>query len=496
MARPDPGEVRRVAVVGTGVIGSGWAAQFLGRGLEVVATDPHPDAEARLRAAVENAWPSLQRIGLAPAADPARLGFRRELEDAVADAEFVQESAPEDEELKTALLARIDAAAAPEVVIASSSSGLLPSRIQSRAARPGRIVIGHPFNPVYLLPLVEVLGGAHTAPEAITWAIAFYRAVGKRPLHVRAEVPGYISDRLQEAIWREALHMVADGVATTEEIDAAISDGPGLRWAFMGPCLTFHLAGGDVGMAHMLEQFGPALKLPWTKLEAPELTPELTRRMVEGTAAQAAGRSVKELERMRDDCLISIMQVLERRRGHPVEAPSPPMAAPAEAGGRPIEAPLTLLQGRVPAYWVDYNGHMSESCYLLAFGDASDALFRLVGIDEAYRTAGSSVYTVETHLNNYREASEGDPFRITTQLLGVDGKRMHLFHTMYHGEQGHLLATTEQMILHVDMRAARASPFPPGLLGRLQAVRDAHAHLPRPEQVGRRIELPSTPVTA
>ena len=314
MARPHPSDVRRAAIVGTGVIGSGWAAQFLARGLDVVATDPHPDAETRLRAAVDNAWPALERIGLAPGANRARLDFSTDLEATVAQAGFVQESAPENEALKTELLARIDAAAAPDVVIASSSSGLLPSRIQSASARPERIVIGHPFNPVYILPLVEVLGGDRTSVDAIDWALDFYRAIGKRPLRVRAEVPGYISDRLQEAVWREALHMVADGTATTDEIDAAITGGPGLRWAFMGPCLTFHLAGGAAGMTHMLEQFGPALKQPWTRLEAPELTDELTRRMVEGTAKQAAGHSVKDLERARDDCLIRIMQAIDAAR--------------------------------------------------------------------------------------------------------------------------------------------------------------------------------------
>ena len=271
MGRVKPEDVRRVAVVGCGVIGTGWAATFLARGLEVVASDPAPGAEAKLRAGIANAWPALQRMGLASDADPARLTFNADLAEAVRDAQFIQESAPEREDLKTKLMHTIDHSADPEVVIASSSSGLLPSRIQSASAHPGRIVIGHPFNPVYLLPLVEVLGGEQTDPAAIDWAIAFYTHIGKRALRVRTEIPGYISDRLQEAIWREALHMVNDGVATTDEIDAAIVHGPGLRWAFMGPCLTFHLAGGEAGMEHMLAQFGPALKLPWTKLEAPEL---------------------------------------------------------------------------------------------------------------------------------------------------------------------------------------------------------------------------------
>lgn len=299
----------RLAVIGTGVIGSGWAARALARGLDVSAWDPAPGAESRLRAAIANAWPALRRVGLAKGASPRRLTFTSELRSAVREADYVQESSPEDERLKRSLLAEIDRAARSSVVIASSSSGLLPSRIQARCEHPERVLIGHPFNPVYLLPLVEVIAGKRTKPAAIKRANAFYRRLGMRPLQVQHEIPGYISDRLQEALWREALHLVADGIATTQEIDDAIVFGPGLRWAFMGTFLAFHLAGGDGGMRHMLEQFGPALKLPWTKLRAPNLTSELARRVVSGTTSQANGRSVKELERWRDDQLIRIMAV-------------------------------------------------------------------------------------------------------------------------------------------------------------------------------------------
>ncbi len=302
----------RTAVIGTGVIGSGWAARLLAKGHHVAAWDPSPEGEAQLRRAIENAWPALVRIG--PVADnwPERLSFPPTLEEAVAGAEFVQESAPEVEELKRELLGRIDRACPAEAVIASSSSGLLPSRIQAGCVRPSRVLVGHPFNPVYLLPLVEIVPGERTEETTVARTMAFYRSLGMRPLHVRNEIEGYISDRLQEALWREALHLVADGIATTAEIDDAIVYGPGLRWAFMGTCLTFHLAGGEGGMAHMLDQFGPALKLPWTKLTAPELTPELRNRMVEQTRAQADGRSVRALERWRDDRLVRILAALEQ----------------------------------------------------------------------------------------------------------------------------------------------------------------------------------------
>ncbi len=303
--------VERVGIVGTGVIGAGWAARCLAHGLDVLATDPAPGAEDRLRAAVDNAWPALERVGLGPGADRDRLTFVADVAAVAADADVVQESAPEREGLKRRLLSEIDAAAPPRTLIASSSSGLLPTRIQADCAHPGRVVIGHPFNPVYLLPLVEVVAGEATAPETVPAAMAHYRSIGMRPLWVRTEIEGYLSDRLQEALWRENLHLVAEGVATTGELDDAIVYGPGLRWALMGVNLTFQLAGGEGGMRAMLEQFGPALELPWTRLEAPELTDDLIERMVTGTEHQAGGRSIAELERRRDEFLVRLLELLE-----------------------------------------------------------------------------------------------------------------------------------------------------------------------------------------
>ncbi len=304
--------VRTLGVIGTGVIGAGWAARALAHGLDVVAWDPAPGWRKRLVAAVENAWPALESVGLYPDASIERLHCADSLDAACRAADFIQESAPERLELKQTLHEQIDAQAPPEVIVASSTSGLLPSDLQSRCRHPGRLVVGHPFNPVYLLPLVEVLGGTRTAASRIDHAMAFYRDLGMHPLRVRTEVEGFLSDRLQEALWRELLHLVNDGVATTDELDSAIIYGPGLRWAFMGTCLTFHLAGGDAGMEDFMKQFGPALKLPWTRLAAPELSDELVARMAEGTNRQADGRSVKELERLRDECLVAIMQALKR----------------------------------------------------------------------------------------------------------------------------------------------------------------------------------------
>jgi carnitine 3-dehydrogenase len=304
-------EIKTFAALGVGVIGSGWVARALAHGLDVIAWDPAPGAEQSLRERVANAWPALQRLGLAADASTERLRFVVTVEECVGQADFIQESAPEREDLKLALHAQISAAAKPDAIIASSTSGLLPSDFYANAVHPERCIVGHPFNPVYLLPLVEVVGGQQTAPATVAAAIEIYRALGMQPLHVRKEIPGFIADRMLEAVWREALHLVNDGVATTGEIDDAIRYGAGIRWSFMGTFLTYTLAGGKAGMRHFMAQFGPALELPWTKLVAPKLTESLIDSVVDGTTAQLGGHSIAQLERYRDDAIISVMAAVE-----------------------------------------------------------------------------------------------------------------------------------------------------------------------------------------
>ena len=488
---------RTIGLAGTGVIGSGWAVRTLARGHDVVAWDPAGGAEGWLRAAVERAWPSATRLGLFPGADPARLRWAGSPEEVAAAADWIQESAPEDEGVKRSLLQRLDSAAEPATVIASSSSGLLPTRLADGLSHPERLVIGHPFNPVYLLPLVEVVPGEATVEETVAAAMAHYDDLVMHPLLVRSEVEGYLSDRLQEALWRENLHLVNDGAATTAELDDSIVYGPGLRWAAMGTNLTFHLAGGEGGMRHMLGQFGPALKLPWTRLEAPALTGDLIEAMAAGTGDQAGGRSIAELERQRDDCLLAVMRALRPSgvgAGRLIaEREARILAARASEAepwtpGTEIEAPLTLYSAVVEPDWVDYNGHMTEWAFLTVFGWASDALFRYVGIDESYRDGGHSYYTVETHLNHRREASLGEPLRVTTQVLGSDAKRLHIFHTMY--RDGELLCTGEQMLVHVDTAAGRSAPVLGGPAAAVAAVTAAHASMPVPPQAGSRVAIP------
>lgn len=299
-------DIKTFAALGTGVIGSGWVARALANGLDVVAWDPAPGAERQLRDRILKCWPALERNGLRDGASPERIRFVDTVERCVVDADFVQESAPEVQALKLDLHAKASAVARPEVLIASSTSGLLPSDFYARAAHPERCVVGHPFNPVYLLPLVEVVGGNRTSPQAKEAAMTVYRNLGMKPLHVRKEVPGFIADRLLEAMWRESLHLVNDGIATTGEIDDAIRYGAGIRWSFMGSFLIYTLAGGDAGMRHFMSQFGPALQLPWTHLVAPELTEGLIDAVVDGTSQQLGTHSIADLERYRDDCLMAV----------------------------------------------------------------------------------------------------------------------------------------------------------------------------------------------
>jgi carnitine 3-dehydrogenase len=312
VAAAEPGQVSRVGIVGAGVIGGGWALHYLRMGLDVDVYDPAPHAQRDLLRMLDETWPLLERMGLRAGAGPDRLSFHADLAAAVRDAEVVQENSPEDGTLKRGVIAAIDRAARPDAVIASSTSGFAMTMLQVDCARPERCVVGHPFNPPYLIPLVEVVGGERTDPAAARWLADFYAAVGKRPLRLSRELPGFVGNRLQEAMWREALHMVAVGEATVGEIDEAIAYGPGLRWALMGPCLTFHLAGGSEGMAHMLDHFGAALLEPWTRLQAPPLTPQLRERMVDGCLQEASGRSVAELERRRDEFLAELLGLVER----------------------------------------------------------------------------------------------------------------------------------------------------------------------------------------
>ncbi len=303
--------IKTVGIAGTGLIGAGWAARLLFRGFDVIAYDVSPAAEARLKAQIATAWPSLEAL-LGKPKKEGKLTFTTDLKEMASKADFIHEAAPEREDLKIRLFKDIDAAARPDVIISSSSSGFLPTNLQSQCAHPERVIIGHPFNPVYLLPLVEIVPGEKTSSEAMDRAAQYFEAIGMHVLRLKKEIMGYICDRLQEALWREALHILNKDIGTTGDIDDSIVYSAGMRWAFMGSFLTYHLAGGPGGMRDFIKQFDPTLELDWTDLKFPKWNAELEKRLVEGCEAQAGGRTVSEIEAKRNAVLVDMMKVFQK----------------------------------------------------------------------------------------------------------------------------------------------------------------------------------------
>ena len=311
--------VRHIAIVGTGTIGASWATHYLAHGFDVTATDPAPGAEAALRSYVDGAWEGVKTLGLAPGASPDRLQFTTDLPRALADADFVQENAPERPELKVSLFADIDDATPPDAIIASSSSGITMSVMQAQCRHPERTVIGHPFNPPHVIPLVEVVGGTKTAPETIHDAMVFYASIGKKPIHLKKELPGHVANRLQSALYREVVYLIGQGVLDVTDADDAVSWGPGLRWGVMGPNLLWHLGGGQGGIQHFMDTLMPRMAAGWPGLGNPEFTPELAQQIVKGVLEEADGHSIDELAAQRDQMLFGLIAVRATRESRPTE---------------------------------------------------------------------------------------------------------------------------------------------------------------------------------
>ena len=301
--------IHRIAIVGTGVIGASWAAQYLARGFDVVATDPAPNAEPNLRKYVDEAWEQLEEIGLSPGALRDRLSFTKDMKQALTDADLVQENGPERPDFKMKLFADMDEASPLDSLIASSSSGITPSVMQSKCKHPERILVGHPFNPPHIIPLVEVVGGTKTSPEAIEQAMHFYASIGKKPIHLRKELPGHVANRLQAALYREMLYLIQEGVLSVEETDAAVCYGPGLRWGVMGQSLQWHLGGGAGGIKHFMEHLMDPLAGMMKALGNPQITPELKQTVVEGVMREAGGRSVDQLAHEENEVLIGLLKL-------------------------------------------------------------------------------------------------------------------------------------------------------------------------------------------
>lgn len=486
---------KTAAIIGGGVIGGGWAARFLLNGWDVQVFDPDPQAERKISEVMANArrsLPGLTDVALPP---EGNLTYHATIAEAVTGADWIQESVPERLEIKHATFAEVQAACAHDAVIGSSTSGFKPSELQQGATRPEQIMVAHPFNPVYLLPLIELVT-TKVEPALIDKAKELLTSLGMYPLHLKKEIDAHVADRFLEAVWREALWLVKDGIATTEEIDNAIRYGFGIRWAQMGLFETYRVAGGEAGMKHFMAQFGPCLKSPWTKLmDVPDFTEELVDLIAGQSDEQSGMHSIRELERIRDNNLVGMMRGLKAENwgaGELLNAQERQMRVGtvhgAVAADLPADALVETAHRTVPLDWTDYNGHMTESRYLQAFADATDRFMAIIGCDAEYISSGGSYFTAETHIRHIDEAHAGALVTIRTRVVMGEGKKMHLWHEMFEGDR--LLATGEHFLLHVSLETRKPTAPAPHIEEALVRFAAGHSGLPAPDGLGRAIGAP------
>ncbi|MDI9313218.1 MAG: 3-hydroxyacyl-CoA dehydrogenase NAD-binding domain-containing protein [Hydrotalea sp.] len=494
-------QVKTLGLIGGGVIGGAWGARAIIHGLDVVLFDPAPNAEKSFMAILNNARFAWQQMTMSPLPKEGSFKLVSSLQELAKVADWVQESAPENPELKTKIMAELTESLPADVGIGSSTSGILPSIFQAKAKHPERIFVAHPFNPVYLLPLLEICPGGKTSKEWLQRAKEFYETLGFQPLMMDREVEGFIADRLMETLWREALHMIENNEATAEQLDDAVRFGCGIRWAFMGTFMTYRLAGGEMGMHHFMKQFGPALEWNWTRLKAPPLTDELLNKIVAQSDGQMENstdwksKNLRDMERQRDEAIIGIMQslrTLDMAAGKTLKKHEDRLYALAHRQETKIDdsKPLPLFANMVLPKWVDYNEHMTEFAYLENFGNATDAVLRHIGMDAAYIASGFSFFTVESHICHIGQMRVGERFQIVSQVLGGGDKKLRLFHHMYKmdGDKlGAVVATAEHFCLHVDHKTEKSCAAHEPVLSKLQKLIAAQSNLAMPERAGRKI---------
>lgn len=467
----------KAAIVGGGVIGGGWAARFLLNSWNVSIYDPDPQAERKVGEVLENARRSLPALSDVSVPTEGRLTFASSIHEAVEGANWIQESVPERLDIKHATFAEIQSHCSADALIGSSTSGFKPSELQQGTARPDQIFVAHPFNPVYLLPVIELVGVEATLLRARD----VLEAIGMKPLLVRKEIDAHIADRFLEAVWREALWLIKDGVATTQEIDDVIRYGFGMRWAQMGLFETYRIAGGEAGMRHFIAQFGPCLSWPWTKLmDVPELTDELTDMIANQSDEQSGMHSIRELERIRDDNLVAMMRALKGRNWGAGALLNDYDARVAPPLPNEIDKPIESLRRVIPVDWLDYNGHMNESRYGQVFSDAGDVVMAMVGADKDYIAGGLSYFTVANEIGYLSETRLGDVIHVRTQVLEARGKKLRLYHEMIRTADGELLATCNQLLIHVSLETRKSCDPEGEVLARITALGEAQAKLPRP----------------
>lgn len=473
---------KTAAIIGGGVIGGGWVARFLLNGWNVNIFDPDPEAERKIGEVLANARRVLPMLYDVALPDEGTLSFCDTLEDAVKDAAWVQESVPERLDIKHKVFAQIEAHTPHDAVIGSSTSGFKPSELQEGMQRPDAVMVTHPFNPVYLLPLIEVVPSPKTCPDAVGRAKEILTSLGMHPLHVRKEIDAHIADRFLEAVWREGLWLIKDGIATTQEIDDAIRYGFGLRWGQMGLFETYRIAGGEAGMKHFIDQFGPCLQWPWTKLmDVPELTDELVAMIADQSDAQSGHMTIRELEQKRDNNLVAMMRALRGQDSAAGALINAHQASFKKAPEPDFTKPIQSAARMIPVSWTDYNGHMNESRYAEVFSEAVDAVMSLLGADAEYIANGLSYFTVDLSCQYVAEAHAGQKITVQSQIMLGEGKKLKVHHRMF-GEDGTLLATGDHFMLHVSLTTRRTCDPEPSVLKRIEAAALAHAALPDPRE--------------
>tara|TARA_B110000977_G_scaffold28494_1_gene36695 strand:+ start:395 stop:1822 length:1428 start_codon:yes stop_codon:yes gene_type:complete len=461
------------AVIGGGVIGGGWVARFLLMGSNVRIFDPDPEAPRKINEVLSNARRSLPALYEHALPAEGSLVFCSSISEAVAGSDWISECVPEQIKIKYSVIADIQAHCGESAILASSTSGFKPSELQEGSKRPKQIIVAHPFNPVYLLPLVELVGDGNTVEHAKT----ILSNLGMFPLHVRKEIDAHIADRLLEAVWREGLWLINDDVATTQEIDDAIRYGFGLRWAQMGMFETYRVAGGEAGMEHFIAQFGPYLEWPWTKLmDVPKLTDELIGKIAGQSDEQSGHHTIRELERLRDDNLISIMRGLKTQNwgaGQLLNQFDKDLRKPL-LDKSTSDTSIITVKRVIPVDWTDYNQHMNESRYGQVFSDAADTVMIQVGADEDYIASGFSYFTVDCHIKYLEECKAGDNIYVASRISLAEGKKLKLAHQMCSND-GRVLAEADQLLVHVDLGARKSSMPSEEMLQRIYSLANQYS---------------------
>ena len=486
-------QIKSAGVIGAGVIGSGWIARLLLNGVNVCVFDPSKEAPKNVDKVIQNAERAYKNLLKSKLPEKGNLTFAKTIADVSKSSELIIEAVPERLSAKQSVYDEIESNGSKDLIITSSTSGILPSDLQSEMKHPERLIVAHPFNPVYLLPLVELVGGKQTAHEVIDKASTIFTHIGMFPLHIKKEIPAFIADRLLESVWREALWLVNDNVTTTEEIDDAIRYGFGLRWAQMGLFETYRLAGGEAGMRHFISQFGPCLEWPWTHLmDVPEFTDELVDKVSSQSDSQSGQYSIDELMQKRDDNLVDFLKALKENRwgaGNLLKEYDEALSNAAnklEFSELDLSQPIDTYSTHIPKEWADYNGHMTEARYLDCFSEATTELMSIIGADEEYIAKVGSYFTVETHIRHLDEVLIGERIYSKTQVIYGQNKKLHLFHWLHHND-GRLLATAEHMLIHVDLKTRGASMPSDLVMDRMERIYNAHKNLPKPEGISRAV---------